>query len=505
MAAPSSSLINLDDEKHPYAYITRMNQGSCLFKKLPLEIRLAIYEYAVAIDKPVRPKQKAPRSNKFIWGDYLNDHFSYLSMDLINVEEPLAIISLSRTCRAIYQELEDHPVFYRVNEFEFRLAKDIHAFLAAIVPKRLEMIRTIRLLTPGPFQEDWSAPRTGSIDHILTLLSRCCDLRKLYLVIQDAPGINSKAWIREWSIMAHRPHDIPALINLPVLCPLVQLIWNGTELHLKKFLEEMPDHPFLHRDLDTKSLMRSILGGLNERKEAFALESKGQHSHDSRPKWLKDMATKDAINAAVVAAPVDFTGRNRIAQDFSLIRDEISSRTRRKSKHVDSLGVIRRDVPKYNADGLLVWEHDEILGIRWSDSGEAEISLSWVGSISVRQPSWEPFHAFVMDRRGEEGVLRYFREKMIYGGRGKAHLQKMKSTPSVSDIAKLAGGLKSFLGKNRTQRGHNRIAAWTYWAQKYDDLVKRLEAEYGWEEAEKEENDDEITEKEEDDETTKEE
>ncbi|KAI0386082.1 hypothetical protein F5Y04DRAFT_275688 [Hypomontagnella monticulosa] len=53
------------------AQITERNWvSSPLWNKIPIEIRLKIYELAVFVDPSVRPKQIGRRSNKFVWGKF---------------------------------------------------------------------------------------------------------------------------------------------------------------------------------------------------------------------------------------------------------------------------------------------------------------------------------------------------------------------------------------------------------------------------------------------------
>ncbi|KAI1647753.1 uncharacterized protein F4817DRAFT_365195 [Daldinia loculata] len=501
MAASSSSLINIGDPNHIYAVLTQENHhDSPLFKNIPIEIRLIIYEYAVAIDKPVRPRQMAPRSNKFVWGKTDNDGRSrFTGVVLKSDEEPLVVVSLSRTCRSIYRELEDHPVFYRVNRFEFDFAQDLHTFLAAILPKRLAMIRTIRLITGealNPWAEDWGGqvrpaphvalqphnrPPNNHINHILTLLSRCDDLRELSLVLHqnvDFGGMESKLY--GWDTLADGSHEAPAFINLPIFDVFMRFSLYGEEFHLKKALGRSE----LQQGPQARNYLSAIVRGLDARKKAFALKGKSDEEKDNHPQWLKDMANRAAINAAIRAAPVDFTGGNRIAQDMHLMSDTVSSRTRRKGQVVNSFGVVHREVPKYTADGQVAWTYLKVTGIRWNDSGELELQLLWEDPTRDRYDSWASFHAFPKDRQGEENIIRFFRNTATGLYRDvEAHLREVHSIPSPSDVAKFAGGLNHFLDKDtmfaettQTVR-QRRIHIWNHWIKRWDRYVARLEKE----------------------------
>ncbi|KAF3071104.1 hypothetical protein GL218_00522 [Daldinia childiae] len=461
MAASNSSLINTNDPNHVFALLTQENRNnSPLFKKVPLEIRLIIYEYAVAIDEPIRPRQVFPRSNKFEWGKTSYPR-GVRDRDNDEDEAHLVVVSLSRTCRSIYRELEDTPVFYRVNSFEFDLAHNLHAFLAAIVPKRLAMIRTIRLIT-GDCQShssaDWSgqpqatpywSDRTrkqsrNTIGHILALLSRCCDLRELFLIFQQNVHLDLQPRLSGWDALANGSHEAPSFINLPFFDVFMRLSLHGEELHLDKAL----DHVDLKQSVKAKSHISGIVYG------------------------------------PIEASEVDFTGRNRIEQDMHLMSDRVSSRTRNRDKVIDSFGVVQREVPKYNAEGVVAWSYRKITGIRWNDSGEVELELFWAYPTRVPKSSWESFHAFPKDRQSEESILSFFKDMTVrrYIHDLEVHTQAMRSIPSPSDIAMFAGGLDQYLDKGtmfaetttQTVR-KTRIRVWNYWMKRWDRYIVGLE------------------------------
>ncbi|KAI0853924.1 hypothetical protein F5Y00DRAFT_257224 [Daldinia vernicosa] len=503
MAASSSSLVDIGDPSHPFAHITQQNHKSP-FLSLPLEIRLMIYEFAVAVNKPVRPRQVTARSNKFVWDPPL-DQFPNRSVLRLEEGKSLVVGPLSRTCRSIYQELEKTPVFYRVNSFEFYYAPDLHAFLAAILPKRLALIRTIRLIPgtrPNLPVESWGAelhPRTpnyqrtrnraAEITHILTLLTQCKDLRELSLILQQDQYGDMVNQAYGWDkLAAYFSYGTPAFINMNGFDIFMRLASDGEEFQLKKAL----DHPDLTQSFVAKNILSTIVHGLDERKKAFALKAKALKAKaqegesyeeiDLRPQWFKDMENQTAIEAAIIAAPVDFTGENRIAQDLhQIMSNRVSSRTRRKGQSVDSMGVLRREEPKYNLDGLLTWWYSHVTGIRWSDSRDVELELNYPGRTP--ESSWESFYVLPKDRHGEQSIINFFKgvlkERHIDV---EATLQRVRSIPSPLDIAKLAGGLNQYIGKD-TMYGEKtsqtvkkgRIRAWTHCDDQWNQYIVKLE------------------------------
>jgi hypothetical protein len=141
-------LLELGDPSHPKVLVTRKN-ASAILMRIPLEVslvtaahdcgnhktlvadhcpqvRLMIYEYSVALEESVSPRQLAPRSNKFTWGRI--DHSAAV------LRMPLVVSALVHICRQAYHELRKTPVFYRVNSFKFLFPYDLLAFLAAITP-----------------------------------------------------------------------------------------------------------------------------------------------------------------------------------------------------------------------------------------------------------------------------------------------------------------------------------------------------------------------------------
>ncbi|KAI0130998.1 hypothetical protein F4814DRAFT_445140 [Daldinia grandis] len=526
MAASSSSYINIGDPNHPFAHITQQNHGSILFKNIPLEIRLMIYEFAVAVDEPVQPRQVAPRSNKFIWDGSIR----YGNLPAGNgsgmKDEPLVVVSLSQACRSIYRELEDNPVFYRVNKFEFCFSPDLHAFLAAIRPKRLAMISSIRLLPwglNGSCRDTWDGThpvmykaqdnrrQVPSYGHILALLTRCKDLKEVSLILlQDHYG-DMYGVILGWDEVASGSHEAPAFINLPFFNVKMRIYPDGEELQLKEALR----HPGFHQDDMSAPLLSAVSHGLEKRKKALAQKreeasaqkskrdeerrkrgeekDKSEEEGGNHPKWLKevkwmeDLANETSINAALVAAPVDFTGGNRVAQDLHLVSDSVSSRTRSKDKFVDPVGVIHREVAKYTTDGQFTWEYDEVLGIRWNDSGDAELHISWAHPGKGPISSWESFFAIPRDGLGEYRILSFFQTTMSWGYKDlEAHLRRIRSIPSPLEIANLAGGFDQYIGKDTTYRQNGKIIhtlirrrtrSWAHWAQRWDRYTARLENE----------------------------
>ncbi|OTA87995.1 hypothetical protein M434DRAFT_15180 [Hypoxylon sp. CO27-5] len=173
--------------------IFEQNKKQSFFSKIPVEIRLLIYEYALCHAQIIWPKQVAPRSNKFSsWAPIL-DHIEYQGMeDRRKHPEVPPIIQLKKTCRQIFWELEQYQVFYKVNDFAFDHLSDFHAFLGSLTSAKRHALTTIKVRV----EVDWIGVDTNEYwldepfwhlnegpkrDSIITLLRDCKSLRNLVL------------------------------------------------------------------------------------------------------------------------------------------------------------------------------------------------------------------------------------------------------------------------------------------------------------------------------------
>lgn len=78
-------------------------------------------------------------------------------------------VTLARTCRAIYAELQEYHAFYAVNEFQFDDETTMHQYLASLTPRRREATRSITLC---------SAPNTGWMRPVWSLDQLRCPYRQ---------------------------------------------------------------------------------------------------------------------------------------------------------------------------------------------------------------------------------------------------------------------------------------------------------------------------------------
>ncbi|KAI1142487.1 hypothetical protein F5Y05DRAFT_371196 [Hypoxylon sp. FL0543] len=158
-------------------------QESVFFRKIPTEVRLLIYEYAVYHEEGIWPQLVSPRSNKYV--DIISHHEEDSPVFQVNL--------LRRTCRQILWELEKYQVFYRINDFQFDSLQDFHVFLASLTPAKRHALTTIVVVTSFGLVEDndriswfhngyWSLPDGPKRDSIITLLRDC---RSLHTIVFD--------------------------------------------------------------------------------------------------------------------------------------------------------------------------------------------------------------------------------------------------------------------------------------------------------------------------------
>ncbi|OLN81658.1 hypothetical protein CCHL11_05516 [Colletotrichum chlorophyti] len=152
------------------------------FRRCPVEIRQAIYRFAVVQDEPIQPVPVEPRSNKFA-----------------GPQAARTFTNLLLTCRFLYEEVQSRPDFYRQNTFGFVYISKMVQFLAALTPHRRSWISSIFLWIhvsrpPSYWTRQWVQPA-------ITLLSHCTSLRRFHVIgSQDLwRGERRSMWMKSWA------------------------------------------------------------------------------------------------------------------------------------------------------------------------------------------------------------------------------------------------------------------------------------------------------------------
>ena len=371
----------------------RMASKSPLLR-LSLELRLMIYEYAVQLNWDLTPSQLGTRSNKFTHYqiNYYAKEGRYYTTPM---ERTLTNTQLLRTCKQIHQDLTAYPVFYRINRFVFSRPSSLHRFLAALTSKRRRNIRHILLLDDrlAPFTPEWENMGVGSHMYdstthgpILTLLRDCRELREIKFVIR----------VYYWSAMIYGvlnlvegrsaetiPSEARSLWHLPGFD--MRLEFEDFSMHLNSGAIVLPER-FKHRERYLGYFRKVRLAFLDHQAECRRLREQNQ------PLYPTDEEVFDACEAA----GLDFPGEFRITQQRSSgFRDMVSRRTRKRVRdesNADERGTLMEEDPKYDSEGVLMWEHYFIDGIR--RNGEVIECLVARRNSNGLKPSWEELHRF---------------------------------------------------------------------------------------------------------------
>ncbi|KAI1101510.1 hypothetical protein F4804DRAFT_347658 [Jackrogersella minutella] len=481
MGPTIESISDLRDEKHPNLELTELNKKSVFFK-LPIEVRLIIYEFAVYVDKPIVPRQVKKYSNKFVWGDYITSRSYDFNDELTecreSTEQELMAVSLFRTCRAMFADLECWHPFYKVNLFEFHGPHSLHLFLAAITPQRRRKIRWIDIL------HEPSSLCLKSLDKkLLALLSQCKDLKTHRLKL---------------TVQYHELSEDGVVRSLTRCLEKIQPqshswrhynTWSLPFFHLEFHLH--PDH--------SGSAYIPIV--VTTIKRAITLHRKRENIEEGGPQWFKDMAEDRRLQEdAIAAANIQFPGEERLAlSKASSSIGPISSRTRGKCQVPDPMGTTKRSIPEYNEEGTVTGRIDYVTEIRWNGT-DIQVKVVWP-QPSLRNSTWENLSA-ILDSLCERHIRRcylsmqYCRYRSVSRGPTMDRnnlVDKIKNMPSPGDIVKVAGNfsfLDNEVGKKRANyvRGQWRelIGEWNSFLKQLAAL-KNTQVEAGGEEVDGEE------------------
>ncbi|KAI0109375.1 hypothetical protein F4776DRAFT_674796 [Hypoxylon sp. NC0597] len=455
MATNTTGVVNLDDQEHPHFHLTKRNYETSLFWRLPMELRLTIYEYAVYEENAIDPSTTCDHSNKF----------HHYIVGWKQRYEPPTVVPLSYTCRAIYAELQYYCPFYKVNTFTFQEPYILIKYLVAITPQRRNNIWWIDLRpSMGTHVPLWSfdqlkhrSCRDISNDEILALLSQCGGLQKhelrLNQYLTDYKVRNPLAVLLRCLTWAMDPLAIEEATT-------GHSMWSLPFFRVR-FIAGEPTSPIFARLIstidDTLSAYRQRIG-------------------DS-PQWFLDMA-KDSrlLDSAAKIADLYFTGEERIAQDKAgSLRGPPSSRTRSKCQAVyDNLGTPVRVVPKYNEEGILTVTPDTkylfIRQIRWGKP-DVRCEVLWTQGPNKGKTSWEDLSVFLAPQW--RGRLLCFYTGMLRGAKDLS-LQKMQDTPSPRDIVEFEGA--NSLGFRVDAKGKPRITLeWKRLMKQWDTQRSRKE------------------------------
>ncbi|KAI1875646.1 uncharacterized protein JN550_001932 [Neoarthrinium moseri] len=474
-------LMPLDEAAHLNAVQTVRNAGTA-FLRIPLEIRLAIYEDAVALKGPIYAWQVQKHSNKFRWSLSDAGHVRSSHQDRQHCrQKPFTVVSLAQTCRQIYHELENFPVFYRMNNIGFRKCNDLVAFLVSITPKRREMLRNITLsFNWDNGHNTFFTYHSKQEKHICVMLSQCKDLQGLWFQIDIGASYWSPGMSQQQRVMDNLKRcledicssdDYTQVLNFPLgrirLTSMSDSFNSGPlnsdpnarDFKLDLLETERPDDS----DPEAWYHQQAVVGLIKKIKER--LTSHRQRFMDTMGmEGLPSLFSDAQLQAAYIAARIDFPGEDRIEQDLQKSTSgAVSGRTRGRSKlkaTVNEWGVIKREQHKYDAEGILTYDHFFIRNVRWSGSN-IECEVEHDEDIPA---SWEPIHATLSDS-GRWRILNFyqsFTRKLMIEGASKS-LEEISDLPTPKNITDVIYGLLD-------DWHHENLPAWRGWVNAWDRL-----------------------------------
>ncbi|KAK8048369.1 hypothetical protein PG994_010099 [Apiospora phragmitis] len=442
--------------------LTERNAKESLLLRLPRELRLIIYEYSVALDKPVTPRQTIARSNKFTWGDArrapVHAHHGNAGHVYKSTEsQHLTVVSLHRICRAIHNELNALPIFYRVNEFELASQRDIHVFLAALTPERRDAIRRITLAAV-PAWKPFIHTFDENVNHdMMALLAYCRDLREVKMLVTT----NSSYWMYE-----RDPEKLERELLREIRDFTDAASSREGSIGLERGSQQWWDLPILDVQFDLKDPIggssryyqclqacrdsKDIQKAMQELQMALAARKKDPRLPRS---GLKHFYSTTDYQKALERAPLDFIGENRMTFERLADPTTVSARTRSYTKalqNVNSLGTVDTYLlSKYNMEGQLQWELSRILDLQWGKS-TIEALVAWKygyghDDYPHRHPSREPLYV-LSTARCHEFLRQYFYQSMQSieshqllpangSGELRRHYEWMTKHPTPNDCA----------------------------------------------------------------------
>ncbi|KAK7951782.1 uncharacterized protein PG986_007510 [Apiospora aurea] len=366
------------DAPHPNQAVTQRNAGSSPLLKLPLEIRIMIYELATHVDRPIQPWQMATGSNKFFWGGKsMQTRNGLYNVPSQRPMENLTVTELARSCRVVYHDLEAKPVFYRTNSFQFGGVEVLHTFLAAITPARRGSIRRITIEDKGPNYSDrktWLA-RDGRYGRVMPLLLQCNDLRQLTLRLVPNYKHHWRYYntelveivryelnaVLQWLSESPYTTDAHSLMDLPSLQIVYDRHFWIAYLPGVRWTNGEHDDITIGPDWDVSATRGSLAEQV--RRALGAKITNIEKALASRKTLLsqnehKLKVTDEQLMESIAAAGIHFPGEdrlhlNRLDSDIGAV----SSRTRHRCNTTNLnvfRGRIERPTGKYDSEGLLM-------------------------------------------------------------------------------------------------------------------------------------------------------
>ncbi|KAF8865865.1 hypothetical protein BDZ45DRAFT_668282 [Acephala macrosclerotiorum] len=343
---------------------------------LPEEIKQNIFTFVVTVEGPITPIQLRAKSNKFLWSknQYIKDQTTGIYKAVISAVKPLDVVALSSVCKQVYKEVSLTHLFYKSNEFHFRLSdrndgwysqdSTLLEYLVAITGPRRQAITSITC--------DWHQRyRHDAPEHVFTMLSQCSGLKVLNLHVK--------------SYVLSSVTSVNYLKGLPELKNAVQgLSVLSVAIDKPKVVYAWQNEPETVAEASRKKLEKLV--SILEKARALPKAN------------LSDNLAK--VNNAMLHADLDIHGEGRLSEDKK--PGVVASRTRQRVKANATIQpdgtFLQREAPKYDMDGTLSWAIKSVTASRENitDFGDSSVEFKivcWKGprrySTTEEAESWE--------------------------------------------------------------------------------------------------------------------
>ncbi|XDG03499.1 hypothetical protein ABKA04_003114 [Annulohypoxylon sp. FPYF3050] len=485
------------------------------FFRIPIELRLIIYEYAVAVPKAIRPKQVANGSNKFVWGSHEDNlHRGAYPNEAVltsTEESQLSVVNLARVSKRIYDELKSYPVFYRINSFHFDHVQDLHVYLSAITPKRRQAMRYIGLSLhipeSGRLNDIWKAyfqewvsrmyvavlpncrPDFHPEPYVLSLLSKCTGIKQFSICLSARTGQSRVDQLGFETAWTDSVWDLPFVQVQTQLSNGEYFTFGESATVPDSVLKTIWDEDLDDNELADQTYADHILQTQRLNAARFNRRKLTEGKKIPLPQWFTNLGNQELLEEAIGAAGIDFPGEIRVSRDrLQSTIGPIASRTRKRGYTLDTrMGAFRYDLPKHNIDGsAIIWNY-EIRGIRWTKSGEIECQLKYDEPSRPLVASWENVEKIMFSAQGELTLCKWFDDVFwdaaVTDGRTRGPaLERLKAYPSPKDVLKLVvGKLRKFLYGVYEDYGisqwyfERRVDEWLRVESKWDMYVTNLD------------------------------
>ncbi len=319
----------------------------------------------------------------------------------------------------------------------------------------------------------------GHLIDVVALLRQCHDLRDLDYVLSPYNESETCSILKNFISNTEAVVGEPLPWDLPQFRPTIKLengliidLGNRTPLSTSSLPQS-----YENKDEIIQLVKTARMRLASKRMVHIGDLKKRTHKNDGSVGDSKELEPE--LRQALLNSKLDFTGEERVAQDrFNSTLGNISSRTRGRCNPVTPLGIIdtNETLAKYDSNGILNWEIQDMTGIRWGSNGEIECEVCIRGPYEMQgNVQWESIHACIF-RYGIETIIAYYTRLM----KGEADLatkvQTMENTPPPKEIMKLISPITEIEGVSPTWKRPYRKSFLSH-QKEYEDVLNTLHSD----------------------------